>query len=178
MKSRIQKLFDDIEKKKKELSLEYEKIKKKYDFEEIKGRIRFSRISESLHKRYRKSAWKSIFLSPIKYFISMPFIYVLLFPVLILDVLLFIYQQTAFRLYGIPRVKRSDYIVYDRYILKYLNWLQKINCMYCSYMNGFLGYAVEISGRTEAYWCPVKHAKKNKAFHPWQKEFADYGDPK
>ena len=39
-----------------------------------------------------------------------------------------------------------------------------------------MGYAVEVAGRTEKYWCPIKHAKKNKTWHAWQKEFADYGD--
>ena len=56
-------------------------------------------------------------------------------PAVILDIFLFIYQQTALRLYGIPLVRRKDYIVFDRHKLPYLNLIQKINCLYCAYFN-------------------------------------------
>jgi len=36
---------------------------------------------------------------------------------------------------------------------------------------------VEIAGRTERYWCPVKAARKPKFHHGWYSEFADYGNP-
>jgi hypothetical protein len=45
----------------------------------------------------------------------------MLIPAFILDICLFIYQNTAMRLYRIPLAKRSDYIVYDRKELAYLN---------------------------------------------------------
>ncbi|MDF1682622.1 MAG: hypothetical protein P1U46_02605 [Patescibacteria group bacterium] len=92
----------------------------------------------------------------------MPFIYTMFIPVMFLDIFLFIYQQTAIRLYGIPLTRRRDYITYDRKHLDYLNFIQKFNCLYCSYVNGFLSYAVEVAGRTEKYWCPIKSAKKMK----------------
>jgi hypothetical protein len=56
-------------------------------------------------------------------------------PVLFLDLIISIYHSVAFRLYKIPLVKRSDYIIYDRMQLDYLNIFQKINCHYCSYVN-------------------------------------------
>jgi hypothetical protein len=55
--------------------------------------------------------------------------------------------------------------------------IQKINCMYCSYFNWLMSYAVEVAWRTERYWCPIKHAKKMKWWHTWEKYFADYWDP-
>lgn len=99
-------------------------------------------------------------------------------PAVFLDICLFIYQQICFRLYGIPLVKRSEYIVFDRRYLDYLNVIQKFNCIYCSYFNGLMSYATEVAGRTEKFWCPIKNAKKSKSFHNWQKYFADYGDAK
>jgi hypothetical protein len=69
----------------------------------------------------------------------------MIIPALIIDAFLFIYQNTAIRLYGIPLAKRSDYIVNDRQQLAYLNWIQKFNCMYCSYVNGLFSYAVEVA---------------------------------
>ena len=86
------------------------------------------------------------------------------------------YQQTAMRLYRIPLVKRSDYITLERKHLDYLNWVEKLNCIYCSYVNWLFAYAVEIAWRTEKYWCPIKHAKKMTSSHNWEKYFADYGD--
>ena len=80
------------------------------------------------------------------------------------------------RLYGIPLVKRKDYITYDRKELAYLNWFQKFHCLYCAYVNWFLSFAVEIAWRTEKYWCPIKHAKRMKWWHDWEKYFADYWD--
>jgi len=81
-------------------------------------------------------------------------------PSVLLHLFLFIYQQTALRLYQIPLVSLKDYVTFDRKELDYLNSIQKINCLYCSYVNGLFSYAVEIAGRTERYRCPIKNAKK------------------
>jgi hypothetical protein len=59
----------------------------------------------------------------------------MIIPAFILDIMLFVYQNTALRLYKIPLVKRSEYIVYDRANLDYLNIIEKVNCIYCSYFN-------------------------------------------
>jgi hypothetical protein len=114
--------------------------------------------------------------SQIRHIISMPFIYSMIIPAVILDIFLFIFQNVCFRLYWIPLVKRSEFISTERKYLDYLNWIQKINCLYCSYVNWIFSFAVEIWGRTEKYWCPIKHAKKNNTFHNWQDHFADYWD--
>jgi hypothetical protein len=114
--------------------------------------------------------------SQIRHIISMPFIYSMIIPAVILDIFLFIFQNICFRLYWIPLVKRTDFISAERKYLDYLNWIQKINCLYCSYVNGIFSFAVEIWWRTEKYWCPIKHAKKNNTFHNWQDHFADYWD--
>jgi hypothetical protein len=59
----------------------------------------------------------------------------MIIPALLLDIGLFIYQNTAIRLYKIPLAKRSDYVFFDRQQLAYLNVIQKLNCIYCSYFN-------------------------------------------
>ena len=51
-----------------------------------------------------------------------------------------------------------------------------MNCGYCGYANGVLAYVREIAGRTEQYWCPIRHAKRVRAPHPHYREFVDYGD--
>lgn len=89
---------------------------------------------------------------------------------------IFIYQAVCFRLYGIARVKLREYVSFDREKLTYLNWLDKLNCAYCSYVNGLLMYSSEIGHRTEYYWCGIKHRNQpnNPAF-AYQEKFAKYG---
>jgi hypothetical protein len=48
--------------------------------------------------------------------------------------------------------------------------------MYRGYANGVLGYVREIAGRTEQYWCPIRHAKAVRAPDTHYREFVDYGD--
>ena len=176
MKSTINKILEDIDNKKKDLLAEYDKLRKKYNFEYIKWKIRFTREQNEENKKRKKSIWKTIFSSTIREILSIPFIYGFIVPAVILDISIFIYQNTAIRLYGIPLAKRSDYITFDRRHLSYLNWIEKINCLYCSYVNWLFAYVTEVAWRTEKYWCPIKHAKKMKWWHSMQKYFADYWD--
>jgi hypothetical protein len=73
-------------------------------------------------------------------------------------------------------VRRSQYIVIDRHHVAYLNAIEKLNCVYCGYANGVFAYVREIAGRTEQYWCPIRHAKRVRAPHRHYRRFVDYGD--
>ena len=97
-------------------------------------------------------------------------------PLLLLDLFLFCYQHICFPLYGIPKVRRSEYLVFDRTDLPYLNLVEKINCAYCSYGNGLAAYFREVAARTEQYWCPIKHARKILDAHERYPRFFEYGD--
>ncbi len=109
--------------------------------------------------------------------ISIPFIWGVLPAVIIMHIAIFIYQAICFRLYGIERVRLRDFICFDREKLSYLAPVDKLNCAYCSYVNGLFGYASEIGHRTEYYWCGIKHRNQpdNPAF-AYQSKFATYGD--
>lgn len=179
MHSKINELLEEIDKKKWDLQWEYKKLMEKYDFQfSKKGDPTFSQKAKLEYKKLKNPLFKYIFTSRIRNLLSAPFIYMMLVPAVILDVFLTLYQHVCFRLYGIPRVRRKDYIVYDRRLLSYLNIVEKINCIYCSYVNWLFWYAVEIGGRTEKYWCPIKNASRTNSWHNWQKNFADYGDAK
>jgi hypothetical protein len=67
-------------------------------------------------------------------------------------------------------------MVIDRGHLAYLNVIEKINCVYCSYANGLIAYVQEIASLTEQYWCPIKHARRVIATHERYRKFVDYGD--
>lgn len=116
------------------------------------------------------------------HFVSFPILWLPLIGVLVLDLLVTIYHEICFPIYGIEKVKRSEYIlIMDRNKLAYLNPLEKLGCMYCGYANGFLLYAKEIAGRTEKYWCGITHeGKPGFKAHPDQTKrgFARFGDEK
>jgi len=89
-----------------------------------------------------------------------------------------LFQLICFPVYSIPRVRRSDYFIIDRQYLSYLNIIEKINCSYCGYFTGLIGYVQEIAARTEQYWCPIKHAHRGGVLHSRYVNFVDYGDAK
>jgi hypothetical protein len=103
-------------------------------------------------------------------------IYSLLIPVVLLDLFVLMYQAVCFPVYKIPKVRRRDYLIFDRHHLAYLNIIEKINCAYCSYCNGAIAFAREVASRTEVYWCPIKHARRVLGPHPHYQGFANFGD--
>lgn len=109
-------------------------------------------------------------------FLTIPFIYSLIIPLVLLDVLVTIYQKVSFPIYRIPLVNRKDYFRIDRYKLKNLYFMQKLNCLYCEYANGVLAYAVEIAARTEHYFCPLKHKSQPKNTHRFYDDFIEYNE--
>ncbi len=141
-----------------------------------KGRAQLDRDIEKMHRSLRIGVLRYISEAQISVILTAPFIYALLLPFAFLDLSVSIYQSICFRAYGIERVRRRDYIVYDRGKLSYLNAIEKINCTYCSYANGVIAYVREVSARTEQYWCPIKHALKVRGQHKRQRLFEEYGD--
>ena len=176
MRSKINLILKEIDRKRTELRKEYNNLMDKYGFTLKWGKIIFNTDIKKLHKKQKKPIFDTIYYAKFREVLSIPFIYSMIFPALFLDLMLFIYQQVAFRLYRIPFVKRKDYIIYDRALLSYLNVIQKVNCLYCSYVNWLFSYAVEVWWRTERYWCPIKHARKWDWWHDREKHFADYWD--
>jgi hypothetical protein len=108
--------------------------------------------------------------------LSAPVIYSLIVPIVIADLWVMAYQAICFPIYKIPKVRRRDYLVFDRHHLAYLNVIEKINCAYCSYCNGAIAFVREVAARTEVYWCPIKHARRVLGPHPHYQGFADFGD--
>lgn len=108
--------------------------------------------------------------------ITAPVIYAVIVPLAMLDLFITIYQAICFPAYGIVKVRRADYFAFDRTHLQYLNVIEKFNCAYCSYANGLIAYVREIAGRTEQYWCPIKHSRRVLGPHSRYRNFTDFGD--
>lgn len=105
--------------------------------------------------------------------------YLLIAPIVIIDIFIEFYHRACFPLLGIPFVKRTQYIRIDRHRLSYLSAWEKLNCAYCGYANGLIMYAMRIAGETERYWCGIKH-KEDTTFTPplHHQFFLPYGDEK
>jgi len=164
----------------KELEQELDRLllekREQFHYHLQRGKVVFEQSVRKWQKEYRTGVWRYIFEAPLWFLLSAPIIYGMIFPLLLLDLSITVYQQVCFRIYGIPRVKRSDYLVNDRHHLAYLNAIEKLNCSYCSYANGLIEYAREITARTEQYWCPIKHARRTLDEHKRMQLFLDYGD--
>ena len=128
------------------------------------------------HRELRVGLARYVFNANLMTVITAPVIYGMIVPFVILDITITLYQWICFPVYGIEKVKRGDYFIFDRAHLAYLNILEALNCAYCSYGNGLMAYAGEIAGRTEQYWCPIKHARKAVTAHQHYIDFADFGD--
>jgi hypothetical protein len=92
--------------------------------------------------------------------ITGPIIYSVILPLLVLDAFVSLYQLLCFPIYKVKPFRRSEFIVFDRQELKYLDWISKFHCTYCAYAVGLIGFVSAVIGATEAYFCPIKHHSK------------------
>ncbi len=138
--------------------------------------VRFERLVRERHRRLRRGLASYVLGARPLIMLSAPFIYAMIIPIILVDVMFTLYQSICFPVYGIQRVKRSDFLHFDRQHLQYLILLEKINREYCAYGNGIIAYAREIAACTEPYWCPIKHAQRLRAVHVHYQNFVAYGD--
>ena len=169
LSSRIKHLEDQIE-----TDLQRRRAELHADFEGRK--VKFEQEVLAAQRRLRSGLIGYIRDAPLFTVLTAPIIYSGIVPLLLLDVYLLFYQAVCFHVYGIEKVRRSDYLIFDRKHLGYLNIIEKFNCAYCSYANGLAGYFREVSGRTEQYWCPIKHARRVLHAHAYYHNFTDFGD--
>ena len=108
--------------------------------------------------------------------LTAPVVYSLIVPFVILDLWVSMYQALCFRAWHVARVRRRDFFTIDRQQLGYLNGLEKVNCVFCSYVNGLVAYVREIAARTEQYWCPIHDRRRTRGRHDRYTGFAPYGD--
>jgi hypothetical protein len=128
------------------------------------------------HRLHKTSIRRHLQTTPLMVILSSPLIYVCVAPFLILDLAVALYQSVCFPIYGIPKVQRNDYLIFDRGRLGYLNAIEKVACIYCSYANGLLAYITEIAARTEQHFCPIKHARRDMQSHSRYAHMLPYGD--
>lgn len=174
--NKLEEIIEQIRDLEQELLQELQEKQDEYYYIIQGKRVRFEEETRRYHKSLAKTLGRYFAEAPLQHILTAPIIYACIFPAVFMDIVVSSYQAICFRVYGIPRVSRSDYIIIDRHNLQYLNPVEKINCMYCGYFNGLIAYVQEIAARTEQYWCPIKHARKMATIHSRYHKFIEYGD--
>ena len=159
-----------------ELQQEFSKRREEFKFIVENKRIRFAEEIIASHKRLKTGIIRYILDAHPLNILTAPVIYSGIIPFLLLDLFVTVYQAICFPIYGIPKVRRADYLIFDREELPYLNIIEKFNCFYCSYANGLASYMRETGARTEQYWCPIKHARRIRDAHEHYNKFFEFGD--
>ena len=176
MNEKVNQIINMIKALEHELADELDKARERINYQLVDRKIRFEREVLLQHRKLKIGLLRYALFPRLRHVLVAPFIYAVFPALLLLDFFASLYHAVGFSLLGIPKIKRSDFLVYDHQHLAYLNGLEKLNCLYCSYGNGLISYIKEIIARTEQYWCPIKHARRILDAHSRYSHFTEYGD--
>ena len=146
MRSAIAELVYKIRELEAELEADLAEKSREWHYRFEAKRIRFEREVQAHHRQLKESIPRFIRTGRLRNLLTAPIIYSMILPLAVLDLWFTVYQTLCFPVYGIPRVRRSQYLIIDRHHLSYLNGVEKLNCVYCGYANG-LAY-VRCANRT------------------------------
>lgn len=176
MNRTINNIINDMRDLEEELEELIEQQQRSFLYKVEGAKIEFEKAVVAKQKALKIGLIQWLKNSRMRSIISIPFIYGMFIPLALMHLTIEIYQATCFPLYNIPKIKRRDYFIADRQQLPYLNIIEKFNCAYCSYGNAVIAYTREIIGRTELYWCPIKHARKALGSHKHYQQFMNFGE--
>jgi hypothetical protein len=174
--TQLDELMEKLRSVEAEIEAELAKRREELRFHLENRRIVFEKEVLRMHREIRTRLSRYIIDANPLTILTAPVIYSLIVPIVLLDVAVMIYPAICFPVYGIAKVRRRDYLVFDRHHLAYLNAIEKFNCGCGSYANGMIAFVREVAARTEVYWCPIKHARRVLGPHPHYQGFADFGD--
>jgi hypothetical protein len=170
MVQRLDELLARISALQDEIEVEYRKAREELELKRI-------RLAEDLirQRRHHKiGLFRFLLRTRFLAALTLPIIHLRWIPFILLDIFVTIYQAICFPVFRIPKVRRADYLIFDREGLPYLTAIEKFNC--CSCGNGIAAYAREVAARTEQYCCPIKHARRIRSAHGRYPGFFDHGD--
>jgi hypothetical protein len=176
MTEKIRALLSDMNALEEELAAVLRDQQSKMFFQIDGKRVQFERTVRAEHRKLRSSLFHWLTTYRPQNLLTGPIIYAMALPLLLVDVCISFYQACCFPIYGIVKVQRANYIIFDRQHLAYLNAIEKFHCTYCAYGTGLIAYCTEIIARTEQYFCPIKHARKMLGNHQRYAGFLEFGD--
>jgi len=148
-------LLQEIQSLEKKVAARLRRAENKFLYSLFNGKVAFDSNTEKEHKARRQGNLRFLLDTPLMHLLVAPVVYGFVVPALILDAAAFFYQAIVFPVFSIDKVKRSDYISFDRGKLLYLNEIERFNCNYCAYVNGLISYVCEMAARSEL-WCVTK----------------------
>lgn len=103
----------------KELQAALKEKDRGFSYHWERGKVTFER--DALAKQRMLKQWLPSYIRDSRFLVlvTSPVIYAGIVPFWLLDVFLAIHQGICFPIYGIPKVRRQDYLVFDRGGLKY-----------------------------------------------------------
>ena len=176
MNPKVDELLRRMQALREELEVEFRKKREEIEFVMQGKRVRFADEVQQRQRLYRVGLLRYLRGARWLVVLTAPVIYSGLVVFAAMDLFVTLYQALCFPVYGIPRVRRRDYMVFDRGDLPYLNAIERFNCFYCSYGKGVAAYLREVAARTEQYWCPIKHARRVLGAHDRYPDFFEFGD--
>jgi hypothetical protein len=176
MATTIDEILDRMHDLREELEVELQKKRDEIEFVLQDKRARFAQDVQRRQVLYRVGLARYLRGSRLLVVLTAPVVYSGFLAFALMDLFVTVYQSVCFPLYGVPKVKRGDHLVFDRGDLAYLNAIERFNCFYCSYANGVAAYLREVAARTEQYWCPIKHARRILGVHDRYPKFFEFGD--
>jgi hypothetical protein len=176
MNPNVDELLQRMQALREELEVEFKKKRDEIEFVMQGKRAHFAEAVQQRQRLYRVGLFRYLRSARWLVVLTAPVIYSGFFVFAAMDLFVTLYQALCFPVYGIPKVRRRDYMIFDRGDLPYLNAIERFNCFYCAYGNGVATYLREVAARTEQYWCPIKHARPIASPHERYHQFFDYGD--
>jgi hypothetical protein len=135
MTQHMQNLADQIVHLQSELDREIEARRKVLGVTLSAGLVGFEQGIVAEQRAVRMKVSRFLAESSFGATVTAPLNYSLIVPLLLVDLWVGLYQAICFRVYGISRVRRADYIIFGRQHLAYLNWIEALNCLFCAYGN-------------------------------------------
>ncbi|MBC7499561.1 MAG: hypothetical protein H7315_03545 [Herminiimonas sp.] len=176
MNEKIRTILNDIIALEDELATTLREQQSKIFFEVDGKRAHFDRVLREEHRKLKSSLLHWLVTYRPQNLVTGPIIYGMIFPLLLVDLCISFYQACCFPIYGIVKVQRAHYFIFDRQHLGYLNIIEKFHCTYCAYGTGLIAYCTEIISRTEQYFCPIKHARKMLGRQARYADFLEFGE--
>ena len=120
MNGRIRHLLDQMSALEDELRREVQAQEASALYQLIGKRVEFEAAVRQAHLKLKTGFFSWLVTYRPQNLITGPIIYSMIVPLVILDLCVSFYQATCFPVYRIVRVRRADYIVFDRQQLQYL----------------------------------------------------------
>ena len=93
---KIHGLQDQLEEELEEL---VSKKREEFQYKLKKGKVTFDKNIRDIHQKYRVGIWTYLKNAHPLYILTSPIIYGVIFPLIFLDIAVFLYQQICFRVY-------------------------------------------------------------------------------